>query len=66
MAAVNVSLVTGPRDQAAGAHQLILRSRNAERRKSALDDLEALSKVAQELSHLLLLRDLRSTVERTS
>ena len=43
-----------------------LRSRNAERRKNALDDLEALSKVAQELSHLLLLRDLRSTVERTS
>jgi DNA-binding transcriptional MerR regulator len=43
-----------------------LRSRNPERRKAALDDLEVLSRVAQELSHLLLLRDLRSTVERSS
>jgi DNA-binding transcriptional MerR regulator len=43
-----------------------LRSRNPERRKSALEDLEALSRVAQELSHLLFVRDLRATVERTS
>ena len=54
--------------QAALIEQLVapgLRSRNAERRKNALDDLEALSRVAQELSHLLLVRDLRATVERT-
>jgi DNA-binding transcriptional MerR regulator len=59
---------------AAGRHaslvdQLVapgLRSRNAERRKNALDDLELLSRVAQELSHLFFLRELRSTVERTS
>jgi hypothetical protein len=43
-----------------------LRSRNPERRKSALEDLEALSRVAQELSHLLFVRDLRGMVERTS
>ena len=42
-----------------------LRSRNAERRKNALEDVEALSRVAQELSHLLVVRDLRATVERT-
>jgi DNA-binding transcriptional MerR regulator len=43
-----------------------LRSRNLERRKAALEDLEALVRVAQELSHLLFLRDLRAVVERTS
>ena len=43
-----------------------LRSRNAERRKTALEDLEGSSRVAQELSHLLFVRDLRATVERTS
>jgi DNA-binding transcriptional MerR regulator len=43
-----------------------LRSRNPERRKTALEDLEAIAKVAQELSHLLITRALRSTVERTS
>ena len=43
-----------------------LRSRNPERRKNALEDLEAIAKVAQELSHLLFTRALRQTVERTS
>ena len=43
-----------------------LRSRNPERRKGALEDLEALARVSQELSHLLFLRDLRSAAERTS
>jgi DNA-binding transcriptional MerR regulator len=55
--------------QAALVEQLVapgLRSRNPERRKGALDDLEALVRVAQELSHLLFLRDLRAVVERTS
>ena len=42
-----------------------LRARNPQRRKDALDDLEALSRVAQELTHLLLVRELRTTVERT-
>ena len=42
-----------------------LRARNPQRRKDALEDLEALSRVAQELSHLLLVRELRATVERT-
>jgi DNA-binding transcriptional MerR regulator len=42
-----------------------LRSRNPERRKSAVDDLELLSRVAQELSHLLFVRDLRGVVERS-
>jgi DNA-binding transcriptional MerR regulator len=42
-----------------------LRARNPERRKGALEDLEVLTRVAQELSHLLFLRDLRSVVERT-
>jgi DNA-binding transcriptional MerR regulator len=43
-----------------------LRSRNPERRKGALDDLESLARAAQELSHLLFLRDLRAAVERSS
>jgi DNA-binding transcriptional MerR regulator len=63
------TFLTGAGRQAALVEQLVapgLRSRNAERRKNALDDLEGLSRVAQELSHLLLVRDLRSTVERTS
>jgi DNA-binding transcriptional MerR regulator len=41
-----------------------LRSRNAERRAAALDDLEALAGVAQELAQLLLMRDLREVAER--
>ncbi|MFO7571798.1 MAG: MerR family transcriptional regulator [Gaiellaceae bacterium] len=55
--------------QATLVEQLVapgMRSRSAERRKSALEDLEALSRVAQELSHLLFLRDVRSSVERAS
>jgi DNA-binding transcriptional MerR regulator len=55
--------------QATLVEQLVapgLRSRNPERRKAALDDLEALSRVAQELSHLLVLRDLRAAAERSS
>jgi DNA-binding transcriptional MerR regulator len=43
-----------------------LRSRNPERRKGALEDLETLARLAEELTHLLLLRDLRAVVERTS
>jgi len=41
-----------------------LRSRNPERRTAALEDLEALAAVAQELSQLLLMRDLREVAER--
>jgi DNA-binding transcriptional MerR regulator len=41
-----------------------LRSRNAERRAAALDDLEALAAVAQELAQLLLMRDLREVADR--
>jgi DNA-binding transcriptional MerR regulator len=41
-----------------------LRSRNADRRAQALDDLEALAVVAQELAQLLLMRDLREVAER--
>jgi DNA-binding transcriptional MerR regulator len=63
------TFVTAAGRQASLVEQLVapgLRSRNAERRKGALDDLEALVRVAQELSHLLFLRDLRAVVERTS
>jgi DNA-binding transcriptional MerR regulator len=41
-----------------------LRSRDPGRRKAALDDLEALALVAQELAQLLLLRDLREVAQR--
>ena len=41
-----------------------LRSRNAERRAAALDDLESLAGVAQELAQLLLTRDLKEVAER--
>jgi len=41
-----------------------LRSRNAERRKSGLDDLHALADASQELSRLLLWRELRVLAER--
>jgi len=41
-----------------------LRSRNAERRAAALEDLESLSGVAQELAQLLLTRDLKEVAER--
>jgi hypothetical protein len=36
-----------------------LRSRNPERRKAGLDDLQTLAELAQELSQLLFWRDLR-------
>jgi DNA-binding transcriptional MerR regulator len=63
------TFLTGAGRQAALVEQLVapgLRARNPQRRKDALDDLEALSRVAQELSHLLLVRELRATVERTA
>ena len=41
-----------------------LRSRNAERRSAALEELEDLAGVAQELSQLLLTRDLKEVAER--
>jgi DNA-binding transcriptional MerR regulator len=62
------TFLTAAGRQAALVEQLVvpgLRSRNPERRKNALEDLEAIARVAQELSHLLFTRDLRSTVERT-
>ena len=62
------TFLTAAGREAALVEQLVvpgLRSRNAERRKNALEDLEAIAKVAQELSHLLFMRALRSTVERT-
>ena len=55
--------------QAALVEQLVapgLRSRNPERRKGAVEDLETLARVAEELSHLLFLRGLRAVVERAS
>ena len=54
--------------QASLVEQLVapgLRARNPERRKSALEDLESLARVAQELSYLLFVRDLRAVVERS-
>jgi DNA-binding transcriptional MerR regulator len=62
------TFVTAAGRQSALVEQLVapgLRARNPERRKAALDDVEALSRVAQELSHLLFLRNLRGVVERT-
>jgi DNA-binding transcriptional MerR regulator len=53
--------------QSALIEQLVapgLRSRNLERRKAALQELEALSAAAQELSQLLLLRELRQVANR--
>jgi len=41
-----------------------LRSRNLERRAAALEDLEGLAVVAQELAQLLLMRDLREVADR--
>jgi DNA-binding transcriptional MerR regulator len=63
------TFLTAASRQAALVEQLVapgLRSRNPERRKGALDDLESLTRVAEDLSQLLLLRDLRSAVERAS
>ena len=62
------TFLTATGRQAALVEQLVapgLRSRNPDRRKGALDDLESLSRVAQELSYLLFLRELRTVVERT-
>ncbi len=53
--------------QSALLEQLVapgLRSRDLQRRKGALDDLETLAVVAQELAQLLLLRDLRVVADR--
>jgi len=61
--------LTGAARQAALVEQLVapgLRSGNPERRKSALDDLESLARASEDLSQLLLLRDLRAAVERAS
>ena len=63
------TFLTAAGRQATLIEQLVapgLRSRNPERRKGALDDLESLARVAHELSHLLFLRDLRTAAERTS
>jgi DNA-binding transcriptional MerR regulator len=63
------TFLTAAGRQAALVEQLVapgLRSRNPERRKNALEDVESLARVAQELSHLLFVRALRGTVERTS
>ncbi|MBA2741142.1 MAG: MerR family transcriptional regulator [Actinobacteria bacterium] len=63
------TILTAAGRQAALVEQLVapgLRSRSPERRKAAFEDLEALSGVAQELSQLLFLRDLRATAERAS
>jgi DNA-binding transcriptional MerR regulator len=63
------TFVTAAGRQATLVEQLVapgLRSRNPERRKSGLEDLEILARVSQELSHLLLLRDLRGTVDRSA
>jgi DNA-binding transcriptional MerR regulator len=53
--------------QSALLEQLVapgLRSRDLQRRKQALDDLETLAGVAQELAQLLLVRDLREVADR--
>jgi DNA-binding transcriptional MerR regulator len=58
---------TGAGRQSALVEQLLapaLRSRNPERRKAALDDLEVLAAAARELHQLLFLRDLRQLAER--
>jgi DNA-binding transcriptional MerR regulator len=63
------TILTAAGRQAALVEQLVapgLRSRNPERRRAAFEDLEALARVAQDLSQLLLLRDLRGVVERAS
>jgi DNA-binding transcriptional MerR regulator len=62
-------ILTAAGRQAALVEQLVapgLRSRHLERRKGAFEDLEALARVAQELSQLLFLRELRGAAERAS
>jgi DNA-binding transcriptional MerR regulator len=61
------TILTAAGRQASLVEQLAapgLRSRSLERRKAAFEDLEALAVVAQELSQLLFLRDLRGAAER--
>jgi DNA-binding transcriptional MerR regulator len=63
------TILTAAGREAALVEQLVapgLRSRNPERRKDALEDLEALAGVAQELSQLLFLRELRVFRERST
>jgi DNA-binding transcriptional MerR regulator len=63
------AFLTAAGRQATLVEQLVapgLRSRNPERRKGAIEDLEALSRTAQELSYLLFQRDLRASVERSA
>ncbi|HWH05337.1 MAG TPA: MerR family transcriptional regulator, partial [Gaiellaceae bacterium] len=53
--------------EAALLEQLVapsLRSRNPERRKAGLEDLQALAEASQELSRLLFWRELRALAER--
>ena len=53
--------------QSALLEQLVapaLRSRDLQRREAALEDLEILAGVAQELAQLLLVRDLREVADR--
>jgi DNA-binding transcriptional MerR regulator len=53
--------------QSALLEQLVstgLRSRDPERRRTAIDELEALATVATELAQLLLLRDLKEAADR--
>ena len=62
------TILTATGRQASLVEQLVapgLRSRNPDRRKTALEDLESLARVAQELSYLIFVRDLRAVVERT-
>jgi DNA-binding transcriptional MerR regulator len=62
------TILTATGRQAALVEQLVapgLRSRNPDRRKTALEDLESLARVAQELSYLIFVRDLRAVVERS-
>jgi DNA-binding transcriptional MerR regulator len=62
------TFLTATGRQATLIEQLVapgLRSRNPERRKGALEDLESLARTVQELSHLLFLRDLRGVVDRS-
>jgi DNA-binding transcriptional MerR regulator len=61
------TFVTAAGRQAALVEQLVapgMRSRNPERRKAAIEELEGLARAAHELSHHLLLRELRASVRR--
>jgi DNA-binding transcriptional MerR regulator len=58
---------TSAGQEASVVEQLVgpaLRSRNPERRKAGMEDLQALASLAQELSQLLFWRDLRHVVRR--